>query len=124
MPKKILIAEDSVEIGTRLAALLAELDEVEIVGPAINGTEALQLFKNFAPHVAVLDLQMPGLNGLEVLVAIRSQNRPCLIIILTNHDNQEFRCKCLEAGADFFLKKSTEFERLRDIIQSSTEGQP
>jgi DNA-binding NarL/FixJ family response regulator len=113
---KVLIADDSPLISQRLTRMLAEVDRVTIVGPAVDGTEALRLFEEHRPTVAVLDLQMPGRNGLEVLTKIREQDSSCTVVILTNYDLPEFCTACLNAGANFFLKKSTEFERLVGIL--------
>jgi DNA-binding NarL/FixJ family response regulator len=120
--KKILIADDSAEIRKRLVALLPGLERVEIVGPASDGSEGLRLFNRFAPHGAVLDFQMPGLNGLELLAAIRRQDKSRLVVIPTNHDDEEFRDQCLEAGANFYLDKTGECERVRDIFQTNIKS--
>jgi len=114
---KVMIADDSRLITDRLTGLLSELDQVEIIGPAPNGDAAVQLFQEHSPGVALLDLEMPGRNGLETLIEIRKQGRPCVVIMLTNYDHPEFRDACLHAGADFFLRKSTEFERAIEIVR-------
>jgi len=113
---KVLIAEDSPLISQRLTRMIAEVDQVKIVGPAADGIEALRLFEEHRPAVAVLDLQMPGRNGLEVLAEIRERDSCCAVVILTNYDLPEFRTACLNAGANFFLRKSTEFERVVGIL--------
>ena len=113
---KVLIAEDSVFVVDRLRGIVGALDLVEIVGLARDGEEALQLYRSRAPDVVVLDLQMPKRDGLDVLTEIRTENRACIIIVLTNHNLPEFRTACLQAGADFFLGKSAEFDRLPGIL--------
>ncbi len=120
---KVLIADDSPVIRKRLARLLAEVDRVTIVGPASDGDEALRLFDEHHPGLVVLDLHMPGQNGLEVLVKIRQQDRSCTVVMLTNYDFPEFRSACLNAGADFFLRKSTEFERVVEMLKDLVELQ-
>jgi len=113
---RVLMAEDSVFVVDRLRGIVDALEPVEIVGLARDGDEALQLFRSAAPDVVVLDLQMPKRDGLEVLTEMRTENGACVIIILTNHNLPEFRTACLQAGADFFLGKSTEFDRLPEIL--------
>jgi len=113
---KVLIAEDSLLVSDRLKELIGELHEVEIIGPASDGDTALQLFREHEPEVVLLDLQMPGRGGLETLIEIRKQNRSCAVIILTNYDLPEFRAACRHAGADFFFRKFTEFERAVEIV--------
>jgi len=114
---KVLIAEDSPLIAERLEELLSELDQVEIVGPAPDGDAAVRLFQNQRPEVALLDLHMPGRGGLEVLIEIRKLDAGCAVAILTNYDLPEYRDTCLRMGADFFLRKSTEFERVVEIVR-------
>jgi DNA-binding NarL/FixJ family response regulator len=119
----ILVADDSAEVANRLAGMLSELEQVNIVGPARDGHEALELYHKHRPLGAVLDLQMPGLNGLELLGAIREHNPFCLVIILTNENSKELRRSCLEAGADHYLHKSADFEQVAGIIQNFIRAQ-
>lgn len=115
---RVLVAEDDAEVVRRLVQSLEELPDVEIVGPAADGGVALDLMRARSPHVAVLDFSMPVANGLEVLRIIRRDNLSCIVIILTNYDEPSLRHRCLEAGADYFLHKSTEFETVADIIEA------
>ena len=114
---KVLIAEDSPLVADRLVELLSELEHVEIIGPVANGHQALQFFHEFRPAVVLLDLQMPGRNGLETLIEIRKLDAACAVVMLTNYDLPEFRAACSHAGADFFLRKSAEFERAVEIVR-------
>ena len=116
LPRKVLVADDSPEIVKRLLEQLAALDGLEIIGPALNGLEALELFERHEPHGAILDFNMPGLNGLNLCKAIRERNSACLVIILTMTDGVELKKRCLEAGANFFLDKAVEFERVTLIM--------
>lgn len=121
---KVLIAEDSPLIAERLEELLSELDQVEIIGPAPDGDAAVRLFQNQRPEVALLDLHMPGRGGLEVLIEIRKLDVACAVAILTNYDLPEYRDTCLRMGADFFLRKSTEFERVVEIVRDRQKTSP
>ncbi len=117
---KVLIADDSPLISKRLAQMLGEVDSVQIVGPAPDGDTALRLFQDLRPDVVLLDLQMPGRSGVETLIAMRKQDKSSTVIVLTNYDFPEFRTACLNAGADFFLRKSVEFERAVEIVRQLT----
>ncbi|HVU22679.1 MAG TPA: response regulator transcription factor [Opitutus sp.] len=114
---RVLVVEDATEVAARLADLLAELDGVEVIGPVLNGTDAIRQFHAREPHAVVLDLQLPGRSGFEVLAAIRQSGRPCVVLVLTSHDSIEFRDRCRQAGADYFLRKSSEFERVQAIVR-------
>ena len=114
---KVLIVDDSPLIRERLDRLLSELEQVEIVGPAEDGDEALRLFDESHPDVVLLDLGLPRRNGLEVLLEVRKRVESCVVVVLTNHDLPDFRNACLRAGADFFLRKSTEFEHVLEIVR-------
>jgi len=125
---KVLVAEDSAPIRERLAGLLSELPQVEIVGEASDGSSALRLFFACRPRAVILDIQMPGPNGIEVLRQIKAEDLDCVVIILTSYQQPEFRDRCAEAGADYFFHKSTEFEKvllgLNDLLTTELPGGP
>jgi CheY-like chemotaxis protein len=114
-----LVADDSPIVAGLVAELLVETG-VAVVGPAGDGREALRLYRQARPDGAVLDFDMPHANGLEVLQAIRAEqgSRPCVVIMLTANDDASLRDACLAAGADHFLHKATDFERLQDILRA------
>jgi YesN/AraC family two-component response regulator len=113
---RVLIADDSAAIRSSLAALIARLPGVEIVGLAQTGSEALELVRTLKPHVVTLDLRMPGMSGLNVLGAIQNDQFKPTIIVLTGLAEMEYQRKCLELGAKFFFHKSTEFEKVIEIL--------
>lgn len=113
---KVLIADDSTDTAERVADLLREIEGVELVGPACDGDEAVRMFNEHGPEVAVLDLNMPRRSGIEVLRAIRQQPTPCTVLILTSHDEPSLRAACLDAGADAFLHKTTDFELIVEHV--------
>ena len=115
---KILIADDSPDIANRIIRLLADIDEISVVGPVHNGQDAIELFKRHSPDAALLDMQMPKLNGLQVLTAIRAENSECVVIILTLYENELLRVRCLEAGADHFICKSQAPNRVLEIVKN------
>jgi DNA-binding NarL/FixJ family response regulator len=120
-PTKLLLADDSPDFRCRLIEMLSELDGVDIVGPACNSRQALTLFEQTHPHAVVLDIEMPSMNGLEVLEAIRQRNRVCLVIMVTAHDGDELSDFCLESGADYFISKNRDLDRLVDVVREFSE---
>ena len=112
-----LVADDVQAIAHLVCELLRE-SGAEVVACATDGVQALRLFHATLPDAVVLDLQMPGLNGLQVLRAIRESEhgRRCLVIVLTSHGEESIREQVLADGADHCLHKSTEFERLLQIV--------
>ena|ERR1041384_4631252 len=118
MKIKLLMIEDSPFLRKRLVTMLSEIEEVEIVGQAESGEEGLELLERFEPKIVLLDLLMPGRNGLETLIEIRKRNLWCVVIVLSNYNSLEIRDACLRAGANFFFNKSREFEQAAEIVKS------
>lgn len=121
---KFLVADDSSDFAGRLVDRLGEIDGLDIIGPAHDGREAVKFFDQAHPHGVVLDLQMPPMNGLEVLAEIRERNSGCLVIMVTTHDYIELEDACLRAGADFFMNKSNDIDQLVDIVREFSEVRP
>ncbi|MDG9670858.1 response regulator [Hahella sp. CR1] len=120
-PKKLLIADDSVEITQRLIEQLNEIDGIKILGPARSGRVALELFEQHTPHYMVLDLQIPELTGLEVLAAVRECDQSCVVIIVTFHSSATFHDRCLEAGADYFFNKAETLDSVVEVVRKLVE---
>ena len=113
----MFLADDSVLIRERLQSLLAEITGVEVIGQADDGLVAVNSVRELRPDVVVLDINMPGKNGMDVLRELKKfEPAPC-VIILTSHPNPQYRERCLDRGADHFLDKSTDFDRLPGIIK-------
>jgi DNA-binding NarL/FixJ family response regulator len=98
-----------------LVALIDELSPFEVVGLAKTGAEAIDGVAELKPAVLVLDMAMPGGNGLDVLQTVKQSQSAPLVIVLTNYP--VYRQRCLEAGADYFFDKSTEFEQLHMLLE-------
>ena len=112
---KVLVADDSQPIRERLVDRLSRLPHVK-VSEAVDTLEALQQMKTFEPDVAVLDIRMPGGGGIRALTEIKKKNPDTTVIIMTNYPYAQYRRKCLEAGADFFFDKSSEFEQIAETV--------
>lgn len=125
---KVVIADDSRVVVERLSDLLKEVPGVELAGRAGDATQAMRCIRRVNPDLVILDFQMPGGTGLDILRAIRSKRPGLCVVICTNYPYQQYRQECLAAGADYFLDKSSEFEKipgiLRDLIRNARKPAP
>jgi DNA-binding NarL/FixJ family response regulator len=115
---KIFIADDSRVVVERLAGLLEEVPGAKLVGQAGDVLGAVLGVHNMKPDALILDLHMPGGSGLDVLRAIRGAHPELFVLICTNYPYQEYREECLTAGANLFLDKSAEFEKIPSILRN------
>jgi two-component system response regulator DevR len=113
---KVFIVEDFIPVRHRLTELLSELDDVEIVGEAESPKEAITGILEQQPHWVVLDFQLLGGTGVDVLRAVHPKAPSIRFIVLTNHPSPQYRRACMESGAGWFFDKSTEFGKIRDVI--------
>ena len=117
---KVLIADDSEVVRKRLAEMISEVPGVEISGQAKDGQETIRLIEEIKPDAVVLDVRMPKGSGIDVLKYIRNGVQPKpLVIVLTNYPYPHYRKKCLAMGADYFIEKSVEFEKVVDVLGAS-----
>ncbi len=112
----VLIADDSAPIRERLAALVSEVEGIELVGQASNAPEAIEAVQWLRPNVVILDIRMPGGGGLHVLEEIQQAEASSAIIVLTGFPCSQLEKRCLEAGAGYFLDKATGFEQIPGIL--------
>lgn len=117
----IFIVDDSALLRERLVKMLSEIDGVEIVGQADNAAEAIEGIRKLKPKIVILDIQMPGGSGLKVLKAIKKEKNPPLMLMLTNHSYPQYRKKCMQLGADFFLDKTKDFDNLINMFTALAE---
>jgi len=113
---KVLLADDSGLILERLQEALSSFKQVEIVGSFKNGIDALEGLRNLNPQVAIVDIKMPGLNGLEVLNEIRKENKFVKIIILTFYASEYHRQLAIQTGADYFFSKVDDFDKAIQVV--------
>ncbi|MDB5815794.1 MAG: hypothetical protein JWN23_2911 [Rhodocyclales bacterium] len=112
----VFIVEDSPAIRARLVELLSRLDDVRVVGEADTPSGAVQGIFNTQPHCVVLDIQLIGGTGIEVLRAVTPHAPDIDFIVLTNHATPQYRRFYMDAGARWFFDKTEEFERIKDAI--------
>ena len=113
---KIVIADDSSLLRDRIKSLLNGLKEKLVIYEAENGVDALRLIREKEPDLAILDIRMPEMNGIDVLKKIRELKMKVKVCILTSYPYPQYRKRCLEAGADYFLSKTEEFEDIKIVI--------
>ena len=119
---KVFMADDSKLILERLRVMLSDLSEIEIISEASNGIGAIKAIKKLNPDVVILDIKMPGVGGIDVLKYIKKNNQNIKVIMLTNYPYPQYRKKCTELGADYFFKKSTEFENVIDALKQLSQN--
>ena len=115
---KLMIVDDSEVISRRLKELLQDIEGLEIEALVEDGVQAMIMFSKINPDIVILDLMIPRMNGLDVLRSIRSKGNKAIVIILTNYDQSYFRDRCAELGANYFLDKSADFEKVYQICHN------
>jgi DNA-binding NarL/FixJ family response regulator len=113
---RIVIADDSTLIRERLQDVLRSFGQLEVVGTFNNGIDALKALQTLKPDLAILDIKMPGLSGLEVLKETRKVNKTIQFIILTLHGTEYYRQQAIASGANYFLSKVDDFEKIELVI--------
>jgi DNA-binding NarL/FixJ family response regulator len=114
----VFIADDSATIRERLAELLSTVDGVTVVGQAADVPSAQSGIQSTRPDVAIVDIQMPGGSGIDVLRNVkRGQPGGPSFIMYTNYGTSQYRKACADAGADFFFDKATDTRALADAVR-------
>ena len=114
---RVLLVDDHKLLREGVRHLLAESDEVEVVGEAANGNQALVLVQELRPDVAVVDLSMPRKDGIEVTAEIRALDIDTRVLILTMFSDEQHAIRTLHAGASGFISKTAELDELVKAIR-------
>jgi DNA-binding NarL/FixJ family response regulator len=114
---RVLIADDSEVIVQRLMAMLADVRGVEVIDHVGTVEDTWEAVRRLRPDAVILDMQMPGGSGIDVLESMKKDGLISTVIVLTNHPYALYRKKCLQVGAKFFLDKSNEFEKVGEVLQ-------
>jgi NarL family two-component system response regulator LiaR len=120
---KIIIADDHAVVREGTRALLEREEDMEVVGEASDGEEAIKLIEKKQPDVAILDISMPKLSGIEVTRRIKPLFPSLAILILTAYDNDEYIFALLEAGAAGYLLKDVPGREIVDAVRSVHSGE-
>ncbi len=119
---RVLLVEDSLPVRQRIRSLIEESLPVTIVGEASSAAAALELFREHQPDAVVLDLYLAGGTGYSVLEEMKQTQPGCEVIVLTNFAIPESRERCRVLGADHFLEKSMDFERVPGVLAGVTRA--
>jgi DNA-binding NarL/FixJ family response regulator len=123
MPIRVVLADDHVLIRAGLRALLHSLPNIEVIGEASDGNEAVNVVAQDQPDVVIMDIGMPGLNGVDSARRIVKQVPGTRIIILSMHANEEYVGRALEAGAMGYLLKGAEPAELELVLKAVMRGE-
>lgn len=119
---RILITDDHPVVREGLSGMLAGQADFEVIGLAADGDTAVQMHRSLAPDVTLMDLRMPGLDGVGAIMAIRAQQPLSRIIVMTTYDSDADILRAIEAGATGYLLKDTPREELFRAIRAAARG--
>jgi two-component system invasion response regulator UvrY len=122
MAHKVLLADDHALVREGVRRLIEECGEIRVIGEASDGHEALRLARKLNPDVALIDLSMPGLDGIELTRALTQELPRIKIIVLTMHANQEYAVRVLQAGARGFIGKGADGNELTAAVLKVANG--
>ena len=120
---RVLTVDDHPLLRDGIAALIGSEEDMELIGEASNGREGLDLFRKFRPDVTLMDLQMPEMNGIDAIGAIRGEFPEARIIVLTTHPGDVQVSRALKAGARAYLMKGELRKELLETIRAVYAGQ-
>ncbi len=120
---RVLVADDHPVYREGVARAIKARHEFELIGEAENGRQALESIKALLPDVAVLDVQMPGLQGSEVLHAIKRDGVPTRVVLLSAHVDSETVYRAVASGAGAYLSKESSRERICDAVAAVARGE-
>lgn len=119
---RVVIADDHAVVRTGLKAILRTAPDLEVVGEATNGREAIALVERLRPDILITDLAMPDVDGAELTREVVARGLPCRILVLTMHAEEEYLVPLLEAGASGYLVKSAADRELIAAVRSVAHG--
>lgn len=120
--QRVFIVEDHTLLRAGLRALLKQESNLEIVGEADNGRDAIRAIGTLLPNLVLMDLSMPGMNGIEAILDIKRRNPETRILVLTIHKTDEYIHESLRAGADGYILKDATHDELLVAIRSVLNG--
>ena len=113
---RVFIVEDSPSVRSRLVELVGAIDGMSVVGEAESPAAAVAGIRDTQPDCVVLDFQLIGGTAVDVLRAVHPEAPEIAFVVLTNHPTPQYRRVCMDAGASWFLDKSTEFGKLDEVV--------
>ena len=121
-PIRVLLADDHVVVRAGIRQFLEQSTDIQVAAEASDGQEACKLLEQFAPDVAVLDIQMPGMSGIEVTRWIRARHLSIGILVLTAYDEEPYVQAVLQAGANGYVLKTAKPQEIVDAVRDVFHG--
>ncbi|GLX50075.1 DNA-binding response regulator [Streptomyces hygroscopicus subsp. hygroscopicus] len=123
MTIRVLVADDQMMVREGFSVLLNAMPDIEVVGEAVNGREAVEQVRRLAPDVVLMDIRMPELNGIEATREIVAADATAKVLVLTTFDLDEYVYQALRAGASGFLLKDASARQLADGVRVVAAGE-
>ena len=120
---RVILADDHPVVRTGIRTLLQQADDIVVVAETGNGSEVFQLVEQLAPDVLLLDMEMPGLSGVEVAIRLREQGVPVRVLALSAYDDEEYIRNLLLQGAAGYLTKEEAIEIIIDAVRGVSRGE-
>jgi len=124
METRIAIADDHQIVRQGLRRLLATMPYLTVVGEAANGTDAVALATDLRPDLLIMDLQMPGIDGIEATRQVLHAAPETKVVVLSMHSDRQWIRRAIDAGASGYVLKESAFEDLTEAIRCTTIGRP
>lgn len=121
-PIRVLLADDHVVVRAGIRQFLERSPDIQVIAEASNGREACPLIEEHKPDVAVLDIEMPQMSGIEVTRWVRSQHLPVGVLVLTAYDDEPYVQAVLQAGANGYVLKTAEPDEIVQAVQDVFQG--
>jgi DNA-binding NarL/FixJ family response regulator len=122
MKLRVLLADDHKLVREGLLALLEKMPDVEVVGEAADGRDALNLVRSLQPDLVLMDIEMPNMNGIEATRRIRAEHENVKVIAITHYADKRCVHRMLEAGACGFVPKMGAYEELQRAVRAASLG--
>lgn len=119
----VVLADDHVLVRDGIKALLEDQKGIVVIDEASNGIEALEVIKKHPPHILIVDIRMPELNGIEVVQAVSKAYPDVRTLVLSMHDSEEYVVKAIQAGADGYLLKGASKEEFLKALHKVASGE-
>ncbi|WP_291141497.1 response regulator transcription factor [Flavobacterium sp. UBA7680] len=119
---RVVLADDHVFVRDGIKSLLENEANIEVVGEAIDGADALEVVADTKPDLLIADIRMPNLTGIELVEKLRSENNNIKIIMLSMHESEEYVLKSIKAGADGYLLKGSSKEEFLKALHTVSAG--
>lgn len=119
---RIILADDHVLVRDGIKALLEDETNIEVIDEASDGLEALEVLQRSEPDVAIVDIRMPEMNGIELVKKIKENGWPVKTLVLSMHDSEEYVVQSIQAGADGYLLKGASKAEFLKALQKVAAG--